>query len=72
MRDGDCFLDMKREREREREREGKEENVRTCGLTDERYILQVAMALMQAGADVDVANCVSIACDGMEWALPRD
>ena len=71
MRDGDCFLDMKREREREREREGKEENVRTCGLT-ERYILQVAMALMQAGADVDVANCVSIACDGMEWALPRD
>ena len=70
MRDGDCFLDMKRERERERK--GKEENVRTCGLTDERYILQVAMALMQAGADVDVANCVSIACDGMEWALPRD
>ena len=46
--------------------------MRTCGLTDERYILQVAMALMQAGADVDVANCVSIACDGMEWALPRD
>ena len=37
----------------------KRERMRSSILLTPFPVLQVAMALMQAGADVDVANCVS-------------